>query len=261
MSQYFKHFPLQQYDYHGDGVKSSIVDIYRMVAVDSIKIDDIVSYTYHEIKNGERPDVTSQLLYGTPDYHWTFFVLNPFLRAGMGAWYKDDHVMEKYIAQKYDPYFSIEFKVEQTGPLDITADIPVIDDSGNASFITETVSAREVKGTLAGLDYSGITIGLTVASDGYIGHVFPIVESDTNRLQLNFRRDGITKVSVIDGGSDYVIPPTLTVVSAPGQGVGAKIEASLDRGRIVSVRVANQGYGYTQEYFSPLPGMTPEYIR
>lgn len=257
MSKYFKYFPLQQYDYYGDGVKSPVVDIFRMVAVDSIKIDDIVSYTYYEVKNGERPDVASQNLYGTPDYHWTFFVLNPSLRAGMGAWYKDDHVMEKFLTQKYDPYFALEFKRVQTGPLELTAEIPVIDESGNDTIYTETVTATENRGTLSGLDYSEITLGLKITTDGYVGHVFPIAETDTNRAQLIFRRDGITKVNVVDSGKDYVIAPSMTIISESGYGTGAKLEASISRGSISSIRVADQGYGYTRESYQVLVKNTP----
>jgi hypothetical protein len=257
MSKYFKYFPLKQYDYYGDGVKSSIVDIYRMVAVDSIKIDDVVSYTYHEIKNGERPDVTSQMLYGTPDYHWTFFVLNPFLRAGMGAWFKDDHVMEKYLAQKYDQFFAIELKAIQTGPIDMVADIQVIDESGNIVTFTENVTATEVRGTLAGLDYSGITLGLKVVTDGYIGHVFPIVESDANAAQLVFRRDGISKVTVLDSGSDYIIAPSVSVIAASGYGIDAKVQASIAGGVISDVRLVNSGAGYTLESYQCLVKNTP----
>lgn len=260
MSKYFKHFPLQEYDHRGDGVKSSIVDIYRMVAVDSIKIDDVISYTYHEVKNGERPDVTSQILYDSPDYHWTFFVLNPFLRSGMGAWYKDDHVMEKFMVNKYDPFFAMELKVIQTGPLEITADIPVIDELGEESTITQTVTATEVKGTLAGLDYSSITLGLEVIEDGFAGHVFPIVDSDANRSQLIFRRDGISKVNVINRGSDYVIPPSLTVISAAGYGSGAKVESTLFNGIISNIRLVNPGFGYTLGSYQVLVKNTPDEV-
>ena len=39
-------------------------------------VDEISAYRYFEISNGERPDIVSQRLYNTPNYHWTFFILN-----------------------------------------------------------------------------------------------------------------------------------------------------------------------------------------
>jgi len=38
--------------------------------------DDISFYSYYTVVNGDRPDVISQKLYGTPDYYWTILLLN-----------------------------------------------------------------------------------------------------------------------------------------------------------------------------------------
>lgn len=257
MSKYFTHFPLKQYDYYGDGVLSAITDIYRMVAVDSIKVDDIVSYTYHEVKNGERPDVTSQILYGSPDYHWTFFVLNPHLRQGLGAWYKDDPVLEKYIGSKYDIEFAMEFKPVHTGPLIQNVNVTGTDEFGTPTVFSTDVTVQQLDNSLSGLDYSSITLGLSVIDGGYDGYIFPIAESDSNRNQLIFRKDAICKVKVIDGGSDYAVAPSIEIISEAGFGTGAKAEAVLTGSVITDVRMADVGYGYTYESYQVLVKNTP----
>ena len=43
--------------------------------VDQLK-DDTTSYGTYDILDGDRPDQVSFKLYGTPNYHWTFYYLN-----------------------------------------------------------------------------------------------------------------------------------------------------------------------------------------
>lgn len=76
MSSYFKNFPTTQYDLFFDNQTSEVVDIFRIVKVKKQFKDDITFYTYYSIQDGERPDVVSTKLYGTPDYFWTFFMVN-----------------------------------------------------------------------------------------------------------------------------------------------------------------------------------------
>lgn len=79
MSSYFKNFPTTQYDLFFDNQTSEVVDIFRIVKVKKQFKDDITFYTYYSIQDGERPDVVSTKLYGTPDYFWTFFMVNDHL--------------------------------------------------------------------------------------------------------------------------------------------------------------------------------------
>ena len=76
MSSYFKNFPTTQYDLFFDGQTSEVVDIFRIVKVKKQFKDDVTFYTYYTIQDGERPDVVSTKLYGSPDFFWTFFMVN-----------------------------------------------------------------------------------------------------------------------------------------------------------------------------------------
>lgn len=77
---YFRY--LDQINYRfGDNVESTgFTNLSQFSTIlDQIK-DDSTAYRLVQIKNGERPDVLSQRLYGTPDLHWTFFMLNEHVR-------------------------------------------------------------------------------------------------------------------------------------------------------------------------------------
>ena len=99
---FFKNFPTRQYDIQRTGETVNIKDIFRHVDVDDIAADPYINYTYYKVTSGERPDVVSQKLYGTTDFYWTFFIVNDFLKEGIGAWPKSEQELERYIAKQYD---------------------------------------------------------------------------------------------------------------------------------------------------------------
>ena len=99
---FFKNFPTRQYDIQSAGETVNIKDIFRHVDVDDIAADPYINYTYYKVTSGERPDVVSQKLYGTTDFYWTFFIVNDFLKEGIGAWPKSEQELERYIAKQYD---------------------------------------------------------------------------------------------------------------------------------------------------------------
>lgn len=61
-----------------------------------------ISYMNHIIGDGERPDVTSHMLYGTTAYHWTFFIVNDYLRNGISEWPLGQNELDRYVSSKYD---------------------------------------------------------------------------------------------------------------------------------------------------------------
>jgi hypothetical protein len=97
---FFKQFPLSNIAI-GQEIKK-VVDIFRHVDVNDILADEISSYQYYEVLDGERPDNVSQKLYGTTDYYWTFFILNESLKRGLDQWPKSDATIENEFAQEYD---------------------------------------------------------------------------------------------------------------------------------------------------------------
>jgi hypothetical protein len=77
---YFKNFPQIDY-YFGNKVRPvafTNLNVYVDI-LDQVK-DDVASYTYYNIQDGDRPDQVSHDLYGTTDYYWTFYLLNDDIR-------------------------------------------------------------------------------------------------------------------------------------------------------------------------------------
>ncbi len=101
---YFKLFPKVDYDINRTGTVQKIVDIYRSVRPLQEFVDSPSLYMKYEIKNGERPDITSQRLYGTPEYYWTFFVVNEFLHDGYKVWPMSQELLLEYLNTEYNGF-------------------------------------------------------------------------------------------------------------------------------------------------------------
>ena len=102
---FFKQFPTTQYDFgKADGAVRNIVNIFKHVAVRNVGLDGIQSYSYYDVQAGDRPDNVSTRLYGTPDYYWTFFILNSSLKGGLRNWPKSEQELDRYIGHQYDGY-------------------------------------------------------------------------------------------------------------------------------------------------------------
>ena len=106
---FFSQFPKIKYDINADGIKTDLTDMFRHVDVKEGLIDNIGTYLYYEIKDGERPDVVSNRLYGTPDYYWTFFVINESLKEGLNYWPKSYRQFELMLEQDYSDYSTLVF--------------------------------------------------------------------------------------------------------------------------------------------------------
>jgi hypothetical protein len=105
---FFRQFPLTTYDLQKTGALMRITDLFRNVTAPQVKLDPTIAYTDYRIENGARPDVVSQLLYGDPDYYWTFFIINDSLKSGHTTWPMSDAQMEAYLTQEYDGYSVIQ---------------------------------------------------------------------------------------------------------------------------------------------------------
>ena len=101
---FFKLFPKVPYDLRNDGVTSNIVNLYRSVRPLQNFVDDISTYKFYEVKDGERPDIVSQRLYGSPNFYWTFFIINDFLHDGLASWPLSQQAFQDYLATEYNGY-------------------------------------------------------------------------------------------------------------------------------------------------------------
>jgi hypothetical protein len=107
---YFNKFPKVLFDVNNDGTFSVLTDITKTVDINTFDEDSITYYTFQEIGDGERPDNLSYSLYGTPQYYWTFFVINDSLKAGLSnSWPLNSHAFESMMVKEYDDYSAITF--------------------------------------------------------------------------------------------------------------------------------------------------------
>lgn len=111
---FFRQFPLTTYDLQKTGALMRITDLFRNVTSPQIKLDPTIAYTDYRISNGARPDAVSQLLYGDPDYYWTFFIINDALKSGHASWPMSDGQMDAYLTQEYDGYSVIQMSDTDT---------------------------------------------------------------------------------------------------------------------------------------------------
>ena len=101
-NQLFKNFPEIQYTL-STGKIVTIKDFFRKSIVERESVNSVVSYTYYEIQDGERPDVVADRLYGDSDLHWTFFLVNDM--DNYYQWYKDQTTFENNIKEMYPEYW------------------------------------------------------------------------------------------------------------------------------------------------------------
>ena len=103
MSNYFKHFPKVDYRFGNNEAAVQFQDIGAYIEiVDRVK-EFSIYYEAYNIQNGMRPDQVSLELYGSPNYYWTFYLLNESLRTE--AWpIRDADVYPK--AKEYYPHMA-----------------------------------------------------------------------------------------------------------------------------------------------------------
>lgn len=103
-NQLFKNFPEIQYTL-STGKIVTIKDFFRKSMVEQDSVNSVISYTYYEIQDGERPDVVADRLYGDSDLHWTFFLVNDM--DNYYQWYKDQTTFENHLKSMYPEYWLI----------------------------------------------------------------------------------------------------------------------------------------------------------
>lgn len=77
---FFKNFPKVYYRFGEEATITSFQDISAYTdIIDTVK-DTSSFYTSYYIQPNERPDQVSYKLYGSTDYHWTFYLMNDKIR-------------------------------------------------------------------------------------------------------------------------------------------------------------------------------------
>lgn len=97
---YFNKFPTVKYDFFDNNSQTTIPDIFRQVRVVDKRFESATAYQLYEIGE-DRPDQLSYKLYGTTDYHWTFFLINDTLSNGLEGWPMTHIQLTDHIDQTY----------------------------------------------------------------------------------------------------------------------------------------------------------------
>ena len=96
---YFQRFPFVEYNFGDNEANTIFPNITSYIdMIDQLK-GEVAFYEKYTILDGDRPDVVSQKLYGTPDYHWTFFFMNDGLRES--GWPLPEREMRELVKKRY----------------------------------------------------------------------------------------------------------------------------------------------------------------
>ena len=96
---YFQRFPFVNYNFGNNEADTIFPNISAYLdIVDQLK-DEVAFYEKYTILDGDRPDIVSQKLYNTPDYHWTFFYMNDGLRES--GWPLSERELRALVKKRY----------------------------------------------------------------------------------------------------------------------------------------------------------------
>ena len=133
---YFYNFPSIPYKFGNEESLTSFQDISAYVdIVDQIK-DDVNFYQYYDVQDGDRPDTVSYKVYGSPHYHWIFYLLNDNVK--MQGWPLANIALEEMAAEHY-PNTTLTTTADLTGIF-----LPGQTVSGSSSGATGTVLKRRL---------------------------------------------------------------------------------------------------------------------
>jgi len=131
-ASYFNNFNTIPYRIDDSGNVKKLTNITTNVKAQQFIENTGIGYMKYRISDGERPDIVSQQLYGTPNYYWTFFIVNTHLRDGaIGAWPLSNAACSDVISRKYDSYAVLTLDPLTKYRIDISNGITY----GNTSYI------------------------------------------------------------------------------------------------------------------------------
>jgi len=183
---YFKNFGLVNYRYGNEDESQRVLTNDLSIYVNLLdEIDDVIGfYEYYYILDGDRPDTLSYKFYGTSDYYWTFYLMNPTLKES--GW--------PLSTKELIAYSKKLFKGGSIDASDITkTDWQNLDPDGvNAPFKYEFTTLTGVATPTDSI------VTLTIPSDAFLG-------GQTVNINADATGDNSNKIVVADanGGSDY----------------------------------------------------------
>ena len=148
MSNFFKSFPIVDYKFGENEAtdKFENISVYANI-VDQV-INNVAAYTEYYALPEDRPDTVSEKLYGTPNYHWTFYLTNEDVRST--GWPLSPRQLFNQITQLY-PGRVVTTRTKLTDKFKVGQTI-----TGSTSAATATIAQRNLNlGQLFLEDVSG----------------------------------------------------------------------------------------------------------
>lgn len=97
---YFKSFPLTMYSLDNLSSVQAIPDITRRVGFIQEFISNNSQYDLYDIKDGETPEIVSDIFYGTPLFHWVILHANDIVDPRFD-WPLSQENLKSFCIQKY----------------------------------------------------------------------------------------------------------------------------------------------------------------
>lgn len=206
--KFFRNFPEIPYQLN-DGKVIFIKDFFRKSKVEQDVVKEIIDYKEYELEEGERPDIAATKLYGNPDLHWTFFLVNDF--ENYYDWHKDFDTFERYIEKKYPGQVAIA-----SASTDIVNRKTGTSDSANKFLLGEKVTSASGEGRVIlvepehnriAIDGKGFVANETITGKvstksfiptSVINHRDGVSYYKKDGLRKNTSSEGYTSVSMYD---------------------------------------------------------------
>lgn len=133
---YFRDFPFTRYKFGNEVFDVLTQDITAYVdIIDDIK--DVASfYQEYYILEGDRPDNLSQRMYGTPDYYFTYYLMNDNIRQC--GWPLTQKTLDAKVKEDF-PHFTVTTQDDMTGIM-----LPGSSVLGQTSGASGTVKRRNL---------------------------------------------------------------------------------------------------------------------
>lgn len=102
---YFKDFPTFFYEFDINGEKSltAIKDITRNIRFRRDILANVTVYDEYDIQEGDTPEIISEKVYGSPQYHWVVMLMNENYDY-INDFPLSELELEQYVHQKYGNY-------------------------------------------------------------------------------------------------------------------------------------------------------------
>ena len=135
---YFDMIPKIYYDTKANGQYNLLTNLMTRVKLRTDIKNDIYTYDYYNVVDGESPEIIAFKYYDNPEYHWTILVANDIIDY-YEQWPMSTQKFEEFVKEKYEnPQAVHHYEITQSSG-DTTKTINVgmnITDYGSASAIS-----------------------------------------------------------------------------------------------------------------------------